>query len=496
MKSLLKVYKRFSTSREIPEPKIPKGIISKIFGHYKELHEYGKANNTNLLLSISDKREDYYKQTNSKIFKIRMINDYYIYSACADTNKAVLVEKQADFENAGLAFKKVFGHYFPESVLVVEGEKWIRIRKVLQRAINKSSIDPFIPFIIESSNSIFKNFDPNNEQTVNLMNRLTFDSFHSVMYGWNPETLSNNPESLELLRNCEIIGKSIEARLFDISPLLWKLPTKTNKDIKNASTFVRKFTLDFIEKEKNLKESKVKNSFLREILLATKFEENTIEGQNDKENKYINASELYDNISTFFFGAYGTTSNTLRYILWYLGKYPEYQEKLRNEIINFYKDKKFTETNMSQLNSLEYLNFFIDEVNRLTPFLPFVQRYALKDTEVNGYKISKDVEINIDFCMMAQNPDFYGGQTDLKNFRPCRWGEFKPHPLKGILPFGHGGRICPGKMIALAEMKTFICYILQNYKVVLRNPEEKLQLDCEIGFIIKKGFGNVNFVNI
>jgi cytochrome P450 len=84
--------------------------------------------------------------------------------------------------------------------------------------------------------------------------------------------------------------------------------------------------------------------------------------------------------------------------------------------------------------------------------------------------------------------------NDLDKFRPERWGEHTPNKLHTVLPFGFGGRICPGKKIAICEMKVFISYILFKYQVSLRNPNEELELDMVLGINIKHNNGNINFI--
>jgi cytochrome P450 len=65
--------------------------------------------------------------------------------------------------------------------------------------------------------------------------------------------------------------------------------------------------------------------------------------------------------------------------------------------------------------------------------------------------------------------------------------------MVGPLAFGFGGRVCPGRRIALAEMKAFLAALLCVRRVALRNPGEPLSLDMDIGLRIAAGNGNIRF---
>jgi cytochrome P450 len=52
-------------------------------------------------------------------------------------------------------------------------------------------------------------------------------------------------------------------------------------------------------------------------------------------------------------------------------------------------------------------------------------------------------------------------------FRPERWLEdsIRPHNVSAYMPFGTGPRMCPGRSLALLEMKTLLSMLYKNFDV-------------------------------
>jgi cytochrome P450 len=474
----------------IPTPPIKPGLLGKFIGHAAELREVCKLNKVNFQAAIYLKREEWYKITESKVLQINIFGKRLIMTSDPNFNREVLGQMQDSFTNV-MEFKTTFGYFFPTSVIVVEGEQWERIRKILQTSINKQSLDPLIGIMCDTMEKLFSHQDVNQMNTTDLCSRLTFDSFHRVMYGWDPESVLYTKESNELLEACNTIGHSIGNRAMIPLEFLWKLPTSENRKADKARNIVRNFASSFAEKRRELIRNKQvdlenKNLSLIDLLI--------IASEKGEEGGLTN-DELIDQICTLIFGAYDTTTTTLKMILNYLARYPEKQSKLRNEILKKFQNgvSDIRNASIDDIESISYNNYFVDEVNRLHGLAPWTSKYCIKDVNIQGYKVKKGTTVIIDSNTVGRQPKHWGGQKDLEEFRPERWGEYKPKNTENAMPFGFGRRICPGKKTALSEMKIFLAVVLSQYNITLRDPNEKFEVDISIGLHLKKGSGNINF---
>lgn len=492
---MMNIFRKFCSkkSSNIPSPPIPRSFKGLIFGHLETIKEKARINKTNLGSSFVSLQEQWYKQAKSKTIKIRLIFEENIVTSDPLLFKEILGTKQDAFTNSS-KFKQIAGYTFKNSLIAIDGEQWHRIRKIIQRAISKQDLNSIVPIMCDSMQRMFLQTQINTYPTIKVVERITFDTFHKVMYGWDPLSVEFNEKSSEILNCCEIILDSVGVRLFT-NPISWRIPTKENLKVERAIKFLKLFIIDFINNQRQIlgkkleeEKEKLQTNLLDAMLIAAE----------SGEDGGLTDIELIDQIASLFFVGFDTTSNTILILLNYLSRYPEVQEKLRKEIRTKFPNgiSDLSKATVSDLESINYLRYFIDEVYRLNAIFPFLKRGCIKDTVVGGYEIKKGTKFFIDTRSVGKEPDYWGGMKDLDDFRPERWGEYTPLILESALPFGFGGRICPGRKIASNEIKIFIAYILCEYKICLRNPNENFEFNVFLSFNLKKDNGHINFIKL
>eukprot|EP00340_Litonotus_pictus_P005553 CAMPEP_0170527830 /NCGR_PEP_ID=MMETSP0209-20121228/13311_1 /TAXON_ID=665100 ORGANISM="Litonotus pictus, Strain P1" /NCGR_SAMPLE_ID=MMETSP0209 /ASSEMBLY_ACC=CAM_ASM_000301 /LENGTH=478 /DNA_ID=CAMNT_0010818635 /DNA_START=18 /DNA_END=1454 /DNA_ORIENTATION=+ len=474
-----------------------KEFYSKILGHLHPIIQHSKKLQVPTTMGMFLKTPEYYRETKANTFKIRILKSRIIMTKDKEFYSRILGAQQGDFEKSN-TIKAVMGYFFPYAVIVVRGEQWQRIRKIMSKAINNTSFELVIPYLIRNvSYSLENNSEglclANEHSSYDLISRIIFDGFHCLVYDWDPETLKFNPESSKLLDSCNIIGEAIGERFILPYPILWKIPTKKNKKYDEACKVIRDFIEKFLKEQRSIfirnKEEilqKKHKSLLQEMLLANESEDSS---------KRITYEEMIDQVAILFFGGYDTTSNVILFCLNYLARNPDIQSKLREVLIKEFPngEEDVLQAGINGIEKISYLSHFVNETHRICP-LTIITRDCVRDTEVQGYQIKKGETVMIDNIGIGKREDFWNSMTDLEVFRPERWAEHKPSPLETNIPFGFGGRICPGKRIASYEIKAFLAVALLKHKIVLRNPEEKFEITAKLGFNLQGG--DVNFIRI
>jgi cytochrome P450 len=100
---------------------------------------------------------------------------------------------------------------------------------------------------------------------------------------------------------------------------------------------------------------------------------------------------------------------------------------------------------------------------RLKPVAPFLAFEALEDLAVDDVLVPKGTWLDILIRLPAVAPEHF---AEPELFRPERWLPDRPagaHVAGASMPFGSGPRICPGRTLALLEMRIVLATLVRNF---------------------------------
>ncbi|XP_065208483.1 methyl farnesoate epoxidase-like isoform X2 [Planococcus citri] len=180
------------------------------------------------------------------------------------------------------------------------------------------------------------------------------------------------------------------------------------------------------------------NTFLQEV-------------NNNKSNKdsTFTENQLLAILMDFFMAGTETTSNTLSFMIHYLVKYPQVQEKIHAEIDRALNPQQIP--TMEDKDKLVYLEATIMEVQRHGSPVPItVPHKTIQDTKLMNYSIPKDTIVLPNIWSVHMDEDYW---KDPHVFRPERFIDSK------------GKRRCIGEILAKTTLFIFISAILQSFKV-------------------------------
>ncbi|GBG28701.1 Cytochrome P450 714C3 [Hondaea fermentalgiana] len=197
------------------------------------------------------------------------------------------------------------------------------------------------------------------------------------------------------------------------------------------------------------------------------------------------------NAVIFEFAGHDTTGHTLTWLLFELSKNPAYQQRLRDEVDEFWRTIGDREIRYDDLKMLKFMTRCVMETLRLWNAVPngTFREVQFDDyiTGPNGEEVllKKGTFMQIVNWSRHRNPDLWG--PDVDEFNPDR--EFKDAELwydQGLAaynpasdrfsPFTYPGRDCIGKNFAHMEMRLILANLLRNYEFAL--TEEYLEADA------------------
>ncbi|KAG2715440.1 hypothetical protein I3843_03G078900 [Carya illinoinensis] len=181
------------------------------------------------------------------------------------------------------------------------------------------------------------------------------------------------------------------------------------------------------------------------------------------ENRYeLTDEEIIDQIITIVYSGYETVSTTSMMAVKYLHDHPGALEELRQEHLAIRERKRPEDPiDWNDLKSMRFTRAVIFETSRLATIVNGVLRKTTKDMELNGFVIPKGWRIYVYTREINYDPFLY---PEPFTFNPWRWLDKSLESRGYFFIFGGGTRLCPGKELGIAEVSTFLHYLVTRYR--------------------------------
>lgn len=159
--------------------------------------------------------------------------------------------------------------------------------------------------------------------------------------------------------------------------------------------------------------------------------------------------QVRDNLMSVIIAGQETTASTLSWTFQLLAHNPTAQDRLIDEI--------------DEGRSEVYMNATIQEALRDKPtFLFLPPRVVVQPIEIGSWSYHPPTQLLACIYLMHHNPELY---PDPHSFTPERF--LGQTPLPGtLLPWGAGRKRCPGRGLALMEIRTVLREVLSRWRVL------------------------------
>ena len=195
----------------------------------------------------------------------------------------------------------------------------------------------------------------------------------------------------------------------------------------------------------------------------------------DSNGATITDKELSGNVLTMLLAGEDTTANSLGWLMWLLHAHPQEWANAKAEADRVVGEMSIPQS-LEQLAQLDFLDACANEAMRLKPVAPVNIVQASKDVVVGDVAVPKGTFIT---CVMRPAGVDQGRFDEPEAFRPSRWmkggqaeGGGMMSAKRVVMPFGAGPRVCPGRYLALAEIKMVMAMLLANFEIAtMKTPE-------------------------
>jgi cytochrome P450 len=326
----------------------------------------------------------------------------------------------------------------PSSILLLDGERHMRMRKLMLPPFHGEAIARYATLIEQITKrevDAWRLGDTISTRTV--AQTITMEVIIRAVFG------ITDPERVSQLRG-------LLPRLSSINPILGIEFVRRDLGPRSPwGRFVRdrdrvdEMLYDEIENRRADSDGDPRDDILTLLLSAR-----------DEHGNPLTDQELRDELITILLAGHETTATSIGWAFERLLRTPPALERLTAEV--------------KAGESSDYMDAVIKETLRVRPVVTEVFRAPAERAELGGYRFEPGTQLAASIFLVQHDPALY--PPDPHAFRPERFLEGAPEPYTWV-PFGGGVRRCLGAAFAQLEMKIVISTMLARAR--LRPPRAK-----------------------
>ena len=194
----------------------------------------------------------------------------------------------------------------------------------------------------------------------------------------------------------------------------------------------------------------------------------------------LSDADVRDEAIIFLIAGHETTGSALAFTLYLLGRHREAQERVRAEVAHAIGEGPAPQY---EVERLPYTAQVVDEAMRLYPPAHTVVRKAVTDTELLGYPVPGGRIVAVNIWGIHHRPSVW---SDPFAFKPERFDTVESQGEQGRrasythLPFAGGRRACIGEHLAVAELVGAVAAVVRRYRLHSLQESPSLEVDLAL----------------
>jgi cytochrome P450 len=355
------------------------------------------------------------------------------------------------------------------------GAQWRRQRPMVMAGFDPAHIKAYFPMLLKVTERFARRWQRaaaavsvgktgSAGEAIDLqadLMRYTVDVTAGLAFGADINTIESEEETIQ--RHLDKVLPALFKRLMAPFPWLNRLPLPANlalaRHLEALHTAVDGFIADARRRIEADPALRAHPANLIEAMVVAR----------DTAGSGLTDQDVAGNVLTMLLAGEDTTANTLAWMIYLLSRNPAALRRARDEVRGLLggPSSQLRLPTREQLQSLDYIEACTNETMRLKPVAPVMVNEAVRDSVVAGIRVPKGQLV---VCLMRPSA------TDERNFKnaaafdPSRWLEANaagtPSSSKRVsMPFGAGPRLCPGRYLAVQEMKMVMAMLLANFDI-------------------------------
>jgi cytochrome P450 len=353
-------------------------------------------------------------------------------------------------------------------VFSANGDAWKRQRRMVMAGFDPRHIRAYFPALAKVTQRLHGRWQSaaRRATAVDLqadLMRFTVDAIAGLAFGAEVNTLQSDDDVIQ--RHIDQIFPMLWKRLLAPVPLWRYVKLPADRRLDRSVVAVRAAIEGFIaQARQRLDVDPSRREHPHDLLEA-------MIAAADQGDSGLDDRDVAGNVLTMLLAGEDTTANTLAWMIWLLHRHPQALQRARAEVLQVAGDAPAI--TLEHMAALDYVEACAHETMRLKPVAPFVAADAIRDTVVAGVRVPAGTRIVGLMRHDTMDERFF---PNAGAFEPERWlaegrpGQAASSAKRVSMPFGAGPRMCPGRNLALLEMKMAMAMLLRRFEIVSVEP--------------------------
>ena len=343
------------------------------------------------------------------------------------------------------------------------GEMWRRQRRMVMAGFDPAHIKRYYPALCRVAQRLVGRWQgaARDARPIDLqadLMRYTVDTIAGLAFGAEVNTLESDEDVIQ--QHLDKIFPALGRRLNAAIPMWRWFPSREDRELKRSMVAVNEAVDAFIAQARaRLKHepdrAKSPPNLLEAMIVAA-----------DEPDSGIDDAQVAGNVLTMLLAGEDTTANTIAWMIYLLSRHPQALAYATQEVRSVVTDPE--NPTYEQLGELHYVEACAHETMRLKPVAPMIVLQPQREMTAGNVQVPRSVTV-LGLMRRDSVSDDYVPQA--AEFRPERWlageapGQAAGAAKRISMPFGAGPRICPGRYLALLEMKMAMVKLLGCFEI-------------------------------
>jgi cytochrome P450 len=352
----------------------------------------------------------------------------------------------------------------PNGVFGANGETWRRQRRMVMASFDPGHVRRYFPSLQGVATRLIRRWQKAalSNTAIDLQSdlmRYTVDTIAGLAFGAAVNTLESDQDRIQ--NHLDKIFPILFARIFRPLPVHRWWPSRADRALERSIPEVMAAVNGFVAQARARISA---NPALRET------PENLLEAMiaaADQPDSGMDDEQVAGNVLTMLLAGEDTTANTLAWMIHLLWQNPQALQAATGEVRRVCGD--CAAISLDQLAQLDFVEACAFETMRLKPVAPQLPLQTLRDTVLGNVHLPVGtVVVNL----MRVDSVSEAHVANAADFLPQRWLENAQADMVATsakrisMPFGAGPRICPGRYLALLEMKMAMATLLGCFDIL------------------------------